>query len=190
MELKKLKTKYLGRNIIFFEIIDSTQKKLKSLKNLENGTIVIANNQTNGIGTHDRKWYTGNGQNIAMSFVLFPDCNYEKIKNITMRIAECLVKCLENLYKIKLDIKVPNDIYCKRKKVGGILTESSCYGGKIQKIFIGIGLNVNQEIFPGNLNEIATSLKKDFKKEFDKEEIICEFLNCFEDEYEKMLKVP
>ena len=79
-------------------------------------------------------------------------------------------------------------IYYKDKKVAGILTETVCKGEKVKTIYVGIGMNVNQEIFPGNLNEIATSLKKEFNQEFDREMIIVEFLNCFEKEYKRIVK--
>ena len=186
MELKGLKTKFLGRNVLYFQSIDSTQKKVKSLKQPENGTIVIAENQVAGYGTHDRKWYTGSGKNIAMSFVLTPNCSIKKIENITLMIADVMVNVLRKMHQIELVIKVPNDLYYEGKKVGGILTQTICKGEIIRKIFVGIGLNVNQEKFPGNLSNIATSLKNEFHEEFDREEIMVEFLNEFEREYKKL----
>ena len=188
MDLNGLNTEFLGRNLLFFKTIDSTQIKLKSIKPIINGTTVIAENQTAGQGTHDRKWYTGIGKNIAFSFVLTPDCNISNLKNITIIIAEVLVMVIKKIYNVQLDIKEPNDIYYKDKKVAGILTETVCKGEKVKTIYVGIGMNVNQEIFPGNLNEIATSLKKEFKQEFDRERIIAEFLNCFEKEYKRIVK--
>lgn len=187
MELNGLNTEFLGRNFLFFKTIDSTQTKLKSLKPIIIGTTVCTDNQTEGLGTHDRKWYTGIGKNIAFSFVLTPDCNIENIKNITVIIAEVLINVLKKLYNIQLEIKEPNDIYYKGKKVAGILTETVCKGEKVRAIYVGIGINVNQEVFPGNLNEIATSLKREFDMEFDRERIIVEFLNWFEDEYKGMI---
>ena len=188
MELKGLKTEFLGRNVMFFQSIDSTQIKVKSLRQPLDGTIVIADNQVSAVGTHDRKWYTGNGQNIAMSFVLFPACPIKNIENITICIAKCMVEIVQKLYGIKLEIKKPNDLYFQNKKVGGILTETVCKGEMVKKMYIGIGMNINQEKFPGNLSEIATSLKIEGKKEFDRERIIVEFLNKFEKEYRKMIK--
>lgn len=188
MELKGLKTEFLGRNVMFFESIDSTQTKVKSLRQPLDGTIVIADNQVAAVGTHDRKWYTGKGKNIAMSFVLFPACPIKNIENITVCIAKCMVSTVKKLYDIELEIKKPNDLYNKNRKIGGILTETVCKGEMVKKIYIGIGMNVNQEKFPGNLSEIATSLKIECEKEFDREKIIVEFLNKFEKEYRKMIK--
>ena len=188
MELKGLKTEFLGRNAMFFPSIDSTQKKVKSLKQPMNGTIVMADNQVSAVGTHERKWYTGNGKNIAMSFVLRPDCNIQKMENMTIRIAECLVQVLKKITHIEFEIKEPNDIFYQGKKVAGILTETVCKGEVVRKIYIGIGVNVNQEEFPGNLSEIATSVKKVCGKEMLREEIIVEFLNQFERSYQKWIQ--
>ena len=73
MELKGLQTKYLGRNILYYKTIDSTQSEIWRLiesNNIKNGTIVIADIQTNGQGTHGRKWYTDQANNIAFSFAI------------------------------------------------------------------------------------------------------------------------
>lgn len=190
MEFKNLKTKFLGRNMLHFEVIDSTQKYIKEnlIKNMPNGTIVIADTQSSGIGTQGRKWFTGdNNENIAMSFVLYPETDIKKISNLTKLIAECIINTVKKLYGYELKIKVPNDIICNEKKIAGILTESSSIGEKVKKIIIGIGFNVNQMEFPEDLKDLATSLKKEFSKNFSKEEIIVEFLNEFELVYLKLL---
>ena len=190
MEFKNLKTKFLGRNMLHFEVIDSTQKYIKenSIKNMPNGTIVIADTQSSGIGTQGRKWFTGdNNENIAMSFVLYPETDIKKFSNLTKLIAECIINTVKKLYGYELKIKVPNDIICNEKKIAGILTESSSIGEKVKKIIIVIGFNVNQMEFPEDLKDLATSLKKEFSKNFSKEEIIVEFLNEFELVYLKLL---
>lgn len=173
--------------MIFLKSVDSTQKKLKTLKQPENGMIVIADNQTAGIGTHERMWYTGYGRNIAMSFILMPDCPIKKMQNFTVCIAETMAKVLKKITKLDIQIKMPNDLFLSGKKIGGILTESSCKGEIVKKIYVGIGLNVNQEEFPGNLDEIATSLKKETGTENKREDIVVAFLNAFEKEYLKLI---
>lgn len=185
--LSKLKTTILGKNIIYYENIDSTQLKAKEIKeNAENGTIVITNNQTAGIGTHDRTWYMGEGQNIAFTIILKPECNISKIENLTVLIAKCMVNAINNLNHCYIDIKLPNDLMCNGKKLGGILTQCTTNNENVKDILIGIGINVNQETFPEELKDIATSLKKEFNIQFNRIDIIAEFLRIFEDEYMKM----
>lgn len=188
MELKGLRTEFLGRNLIFFPSIDSTQKKIKSLKQPSNGTIVIADNQVEAVGTHERKWYTGNGKNIAMSFVLLPDCKIQKMETITTEIAKSLVFVLKDITKLKFEIEEPNDIFYQGKKVAGILTQTVCKGEIVKKIYIGIGVNVNQDKFPGNLDKIAASLKNATAQEYSREKIIVKFLNHFERTYQNLVK--
>lgn len=186
--LNKLETSFMGRNVIYYEQIPSTQIKAKEIKEeLENGTIIITDNQTNGIGTHDRVWYMGESQNLAFTLVLKPNCNLDKIKNLTVLIAKCMVQAIENLYSIKLEIKEPNDLICRGKKIGGILTQSTTNNEKVKDILIGIGLNVCKINFPEDLKNIATSLKNEFDYEFEKTSIMAEFLNVFEVEYCKIL---
>lgn len=185
---EKLNTKILGKNIIVYDIIDSTQEEIKRL-NLNNGSVVIAEEQSDGQGTHGRIWYTGNkDKNIALSFILHPNCDINKIENITIIIAECVVNTFKKLYNINLDIKYPNDIVHNAKKIGGILTQTKIRGKIVKKLYIGIGLNILQEEFNKEIIEIATSIKKEFNIECSSEEIIATFFNLFEKEYLKLVE--
>ena len=121
--LNKLNTKIVGKNILYYETIDSTQLRAKEIKEIvKNGTIIIANKQTAGIGTHERTWYMGEDENIAFTIILKPNCNIAKIENLTILIAKCMVNTINKLYGKMLDIKLPNDLMCNGKKIGGILT--------------------------------------------------------------------
>lgn len=190
MELKDLQTKFIGQDFRYFKSIDSTQLYVKQLdeeNSAKNGTVVFSDVQTAGIGTHSRKWYTGNGKNLAFTFVLYPDCKVKNFERFTYMLAETMLETIQILYHINLQIKIPNDIVYHGKKIGGILTESISHGEIVKKIFIGIGLNVNQEEFPGNLSEIATSLKREFQGEYNREEILKKFFELFEEKYLKIL---
>ncbi len=112
----------------------------------------------------------------------------KKLDLLTTVIAESLVQAVRELYLITLQIKKPNDVMYKNKKMGGILTESIIEGNIAKKIFIGIGFNVNQEEFPGNLGDIATSLKKEFQADFSREDILSRFLEIFEDAYLDLIR--
>ena len=182
-EVKKLlKTKIVGKNIIFFDEIDSTQIQAKNLaeKNIENGTMVLTNNQLNGLGTHGRKWYSEKSNNISFTLVLYPKCSIQKLNHLTKDIAKYVVEAIDKISKIKTDIKEPNDIMLNSKKIGGILTQIITNGENIKYLLIGIGINVNSEDFPEELEQIATSLKKETGMEFSRENIIAEFCNIFE----------
>lgn len=161
-----LKTKIIGKNIKYFEKISSTQLVAKEMaeKNIENGTIVITDNQENGIGTHDRKWYSDAGKNIMFTLIIYPKCDVRNLNTITVDIAKCIVNTIEKIYHLKLEIKHPNDIMCNGKKLGGILTQIVTNGEDIRYLLIGIGINVNQEKFEGEIRKTATSLKIELGK--------------------------
>lgn len=181
-----LTTQYIARNIEEYDTLESTQVKAKELVGMvPNGTMILANYQTKGIGTHDRTWCSTENANITFTLILYPNCNIEKLEGITIRIAECIKKTLKELYDIEVKIKKPNDIILNGKKLAGILTQTSTIEEKVQYLLIGIGLNVNQEIFSDELEEIATSLKKEYRKEFHREEII----SCLCDNLERILKM-
>ena len=150
--------------------------------------IILTENQTSGIGTHGRKWFVEKGKNLTFDIILIPNCDIKKINNLTVVIAECIVKTLKELYNIETKIKMPNDIILNNKKLAGILTESSVLGNYVKKIFIGIGININQEFFENQIVNIATSLKKEFKINFDKCEILKRFLEIFEERYLNLIK--
>lgn len=176
------KTKIIGNNIIYFKEINSTQTKIRELaeKKVENGTVVITDNQTNGIGTHDRKWYTEKAKNLTFSMVVYPKCTVKQLDTLTIDIAKIITNAIKKLYGIKLDIKKPNDVIFNGKKIGGILTQIISSGEKIKYLLIGIGFNVNQVIFSDDIKEIATSLKFELNKEFSREDILEEILFGFE----------
>lgn len=123
----KLKTNFIGKEILYFETIDSTHLFAKRLKKQEikDGMIIFADNQTEGIGTHDRKWFTGKSQNLSFDMVFIPNCELEKISKLTIVLAKCIENSLDALYNIKTLIKEPNDIILNGKKLAGIITGSS-----------------------------------------------------------------
>ena len=91
-----------------------------------------------------------------------------------------MVEVFNNLYNIELDIKYPNDIVYKNKKIGGILTETKIQEEKVKCIVIGIGINTNQENFIGELQNIATSIKLEFGIRIENNLVIEKFCELFE----------
>ena len=187
--MNKIDTKFIGRNLIILEEVDSTQKyiKEKAKHGAEDGLVVIANNQTAGIGTNGRIWYTKKNENLTFSMLLKPNCNVKNIENLSIEVAKIIVYVIDKMYGYKLDIKYPNDVILNGKKLGGILTETIVNNEIVKQIVIGIGLDINQEEFGEEIKDIATSLKKEFGKDFDKFEILNEFLKEFENRYLKMI---
>jgi len=183
INFENLLTKFIGRNIFYYETIDSTQKeawrKIEN-NNIENGSLIITNIQTSGIGTHGRVWHTEKNNNIAFSTVLFPNCDISKLDNLTYDIAEILVEIFKKMYQIDIDIKLPNDLIINNKKVGGILTETKLQGNRVKDLVIGIGINTNQNEISEEIKDISTSIKNEFNIDIDNYLIISEFCNMLE----------
>lgn len=183
MQLNNLKTKFLGKNIFHYESIDSTQKEVWrriKQKNIQNGTIILADIQTEGTGTHGRTWYTDTKNNIAFSFYIQTDCKLQKLEGLTLEIAQTIVETFQQLYQITLNIKLPNDIVFQNKKIGGILTQTKVQNEKVKCMVVGIGINTNQEEFTEEIKDLATSIKKEFSINIENETVITKFCELFE----------
>ncbi len=150
MKLTNLKTKYLGRDFIFYNQIDSTQNEIFRRienNNIKNGTLVMADIQTNGKGTHGRIWHTNETQNIAFSFYIEVNCSPQKLERVTIEVAKIIVEIFKLKYNINLNIKEPNDITYNGKKIGGILTQSKIIAKNVKFLVIGIGINQTKRYF-------------------------------------------
>ena len=190
MLLKKLNTNFLGRNCIYYEQIDSTQTEIYRLiktNSITNGTLVMADIQTKGVGTHGRIWHTDEAENIAFSFYIKTDCNIKKLDGLTLEIANIIVRIFKEKYNISLQIKEPNDIIFNNKKLGGILTETKTVSEIVKYIVVGIGINTNKQNFTDDIKNLATSIKKEFNIQVNAQDFIVEFCNEFEKEIIKRI---
>ena len=181
-KIKNASTKKIGKKIEYFKEISSTHKYAKeiALQSDTNGELIIAEIQTAGIGTKGRTWYTGENKNIAMTIILKPKCKISELEGLTIKIAKCMQKAVYDLYKYKLEIKEPNDLILNNKKICGILTEINTISEKINYLLISLGFNVNEDEFSEETKDIATSIKKEFGKEFGREDIIIKFIENLE----------
>jgi BirA family biotin operon repressor/biotin-[acetyl-CoA-carboxylase] ligase len=160
--------------LIKLDAIDSTNEFLKGLSNkeeLENFTVVTAENQTKGKGQMGSIWNTEAGKNLIMS-VLVRDYLFDinQIFNLNIAVSLAVIDTLEVMNIPDLSIKWPNDIMSYNKKIGGILIENSIRSEETIVSIVGLGLNVNQTIFE-NLPK-ASSLALLCNTYFNKEELL------------------
>lgn len=182
---RKLKTKVIGRKIIYYDEIDSTNQKAKEVAmHEEEGTILIAEQQNAGKGRLGRSFFSPKYKSLLMSIILKPKIKPENATKYTLMTAVAIAKILHRM-KVKVGIKWPNDILYEGKKLIGILTESNIESTKINYIVIGIGINVNikKEEFPNEVKEVATSMYEILSKEVSREEILIALLEEFEELY-------
>lgn len=170
--------------IEYYEQINSTHKYAQTIaQDLESDRkVIIADEQTDGIGTKGRSWYTGKGNNIAMTIILHTKRKINELKDLPIEVAKIVQKSIKELYNYNLEIKEPNDLMLNNKKICGILTQTNTQGEKINYILISMGFNVNETRFSEEVKDIATSLKNEYEKEFDRKEIISKILENIEKE--------
>ena len=174
MNIEKIE-KNINQKIEYYEKIESTHIYAKKIEK-QGDNILIAEEQTGGIGTKERSWHSGKNKNIAITIIKHPKCKVNELEGLTTKIAEVIVEAIYELYGIKLEIKIPNDLLLNGKKICGILTEIHTMSEKIEYMLISFGFNVNEEDFNPEIEKIATSLKKEFNKEFNREEIIIQII--------------
>ncbi|MEY4432808.1 MAG: hypothetical protein RLZZ44_938 [Bacteroidota bacterium] len=178
--------------LIKLDAIDSTNELLKGLSNkedLENFTVVTAENQTTGKGQMGAVWDSEAGKNLIMS-VLVRDflTDINAIFNLNIAFSLAVIAALKKNNIPDLSIKWPNDILSANKKIGGILIENSIKSdGRIQSI-VGLGLNVNQTNFEALPK--ASSLAVVSGKEFDKEKLLHEIIENLKRNLAESLQNP
>jgi len=160
--------------LIKLDAIDSTNEFLKGLSNkqeVENFTVVTAEDQFKGKGQMGAKWDSEYGKNLIMS-VLVRDFLFdnEDVFNLNVVVSIAVIRALKKYGIPELSIKWPNDIMSANKKIGGILIENTIKGDGTIASIVGLGLNVNQTKFQ-NLPR-ASSLAIICSTTFDKEEIL------------------
>ena len=162
-----------------YKRLDSTNLQARLL--LERGEIkepawIQADEQYQGKGLGNNKWISEAGRNITGSVVVFPS-NVLAENQFDLSVAISIAVCdLLELYLELIEIKWPNDIYSGGKKIAGLLIEHTIQGNAIKNSILGIGLNVNQLVFPNELPN-PTSLRKDLGFEIEVEELSDLLLN-------------
>lgn len=133
-------------NLITLDEVNSTNLYAKqNLANLEDRTIIIANNQTSGRGRFDRAWVNLGEDNLFLSFVLKPSDTFKDVyANLTQYLSIILLNILEE-YGLSPSIKWPNDVLIDGKKIAGILSETVMQGDRFSGLVLGIGVNLNAE---------------------------------------------
>lgn len=180
----------IGSNKIFIPELTSTNTFASAILKSEpppEGTIIYTDYQTGGRGQKGNKWESENGKNLLFSVILYPKKispadQFILSKFVSLAVHDFLTDYTGNIY-----IKWPNDIYAGSDKIAGILIENTIMGGTIESTVIGIGLNVNQQIFKSDApNPVSLSMLTgktyDLKECLDK---LCTFLNK---RYEQVLK--
>ena len=175
-----LKVNFFAHEIIYYTITKSTTDDIWELYNETGQTkaLIITDNQASGRGRYHNKWISQPSKSITCSFILEQIFNDEQVSLYSILIPVSIIKGIKNFSQIDLQIKWPNDIMYKNKKVGGILIESKLRTN-ISIFNIGIGLNVNESNFdfPENIRGNVVSLKEIKGIPIQREPLLASILN-------------
>ena len=154
---------FFGTPVVHHKEIDSTNEYLKNVTT-HAPMLIVADYQTDGRGQYGKVWESATNQNLTFSFQWHPkNLKVDEGFKISQLVSLVILETLNQfITPIKAYVKWPNDIIIKNKKVCGILIEPSIQNNLIQKVIVGIGLNVNQTLFPENMPN-ASSLSKLFQ---------------------------
>lgn len=157
--------------VIHLREMDSTQNEAE--RQISNSTtlpfVVITGKQTAGRGRHGRSWYSKDSGNLYASFAFRPNFSPKTILTITPWLAVNLCHLLNEEFDIPAQVKWPNDLILRGKKISGMLAESRIDMDHTRDLIFGIGLNINgnPETWPKELQSIATSMTYEMGKSFN-----------------------
>lgn len=188
MQNNTFSTLFVGQNLIKLSAVDSTNSFLKNLLSksepLPEGTVIMADDQFAGRGQQDNVWQVEPGKNLTISILLKPSflpLNKQFLLNMAVSIG--INNALSKYVAEGISIKWPNDIYYRHQKLGGVLIENAIVGNAIKTSVVGIGLNVNQSLFPAQLQRKATSLIQILHEDVNLQQLLAEFCSQIESIY-------
>ncbi|MGY0039577.1 biotin--[acetyl-CoA-carboxylase] ligase [Pedobacter sp. NJ-S-72] len=191
MQNNTFSTLFVGQNLIKLLAVDSTNNFLKRMVSnsepLPEGTVIMAENQYEGRGQAGSKWHAEPGKNLTFSILLRPSfLPLGEQFNLNMTISVAIQKALLCITGTGLTIKWPNDIYFGDKKIGGMLLENIVSGSRIKACIVGIGINVNQEVFEAGLQQRAGSIFQILQSHVDLITLLAEICSHIEAGYLKL----
>ena len=157
-------TLFIGTNCIHLVKVDSTNSYLSmAAGNLPEGTVIYADEQLAGRGQKGAVWVSETGKNLTASVLLKPGFLaageiFFLNKAVSLAV-HATVGTFIDPHRVK--IKWPNDILVDNRKIAGILIENQIGAGGVNRSIVGIGININQENFPGEDLSNATSLLRE-----------------------------
>lgn len=179
----RVKTKWAGREVVYFDSLDSTNRHAKQLaaEGAKAGTLVIANEQTLGRGRRGRGWVSPKGESILMSLILRPQAHPSQVARLSLLTAVAVAQAIGEVTGLDARIKWPNDIVVSGRKVCGMLLEMTADEQSVHDVVAGIGINVHQKAFDADIADTASSLELLCGRFIRRSDVVCAFLKRFEE---------
>jgi len=184
------KTKVIGRDIRVFQETTSTNDVVEKLARdgVQEGVVVFAESQTKGRGRLGRKWISPAGKGLWFSILLRPELRPQEATQLTVAAATALWRAIHDETGLSAEIKWPNDILFRGKKVAGILTEMNAELDRVKYLVLGVGVDVNlaPSEFPPEVRKIATSLRAEMGKAMLRAELATAMLRELDRDYARI----
>lgn len=185
------KVKIVGRDIRVFQETTSTNDVIEKLARdgVKEGAVVFAESQTKGRGRLGRKWISPTNKGLWFSVLLRPDLRPQAATQLTVAAATALARAIRSQTSMSPEIKWPNDILLRGKKVAGILTELSAELDHVKYLILGIGVdvNLNASEFPAEVRKIATSLKIESGRTVNRADLAAAILDELDSDYARII---
>jgi BirA family biotin operon repressor/biotin-[acetyl-CoA-carboxylase] ligase len=152
------------------------------------GCVWVADEQTAGRGRGGHEWHSAAGDGLYVSVLLRPRMALLDALWLSLATGLAVQSAIAAMTGLVPDIRWPNDLLLRGRKCGGVLVETSVVASQLDApamlryAVIGVGVNVNHENFPAELEDIATSLRRESARAWVREELLVEFLRALEKE--------
>lgn len=186
IEIKEVcNTTKIAKEVYFYEQTDSTNNCIRKLakEGKKEGVVAVVEIQTAGKGRRGKGWQSPKGTGIWMSMLLTPNITPPEAPVLTLLAGLAVCRAIRQQTGLTAMIKWPNDILISNKKICGILTELYAEMDSVHFVITGIGINVNTEVFPDELQKTATSLKIEKGESISRKNMIKAVIEEFEKIY-------
>ena len=182
-----LTTRRFGRVARGFETVGSTNAEAAAwaADGAPEGALVVAEYQSAGRGRLGRTWAAAAGVNLTQSLVLRPRLDAARLGLLPLAAGLAVADAVERVAGVPAQVKWPNDLLLGGKKAGGLLAEA-VHGAEAPVVVLGIGLNVNQQAFPPELAEKATSVALEAGRPVERAALLAALLAALERRYDAL----
>ena len=180
----------VGRDIRVFEETGSTNDVVEKLARdgVAEGVVVFAETQTKGRGRLGRKWVSPPRKGLWFSVLLRPELRPAAVTQLTVAAATALTRAIRKQTELQPQVKWPNDILIKGRKIAGVLTELSAELDRVKHVILGIGVDVNLTAsdLPPEVRRLATSMRIESGRTYRRADLAAAILTELDRDYSRI----